>query len=387
MRLFSNPGDCCGCTACRSVCPRNAISMRPDDKGFLYPQIDSARCVECGLCRAVCPMRAGFSTGENLPEPAVYAVKHRSGEVRMQSSSGGMFTAVSDYVLGQGGTVYGAAFNADFSVSHRRAETARERDLFRGSKYVQSDPGDAFRNVKDDLKSGRPVLFSGTPCQTAGLFSYLKKSRADMEKLVLCDLICHGTPSPLVFQQYLKHLERKYDSAVASVLFRCKALGWRSTPLSVRFLNRHEISDSDRWYSKLYGRGLITRDSCYACPFANLKRPSDLTIGDFWGIENAMPDFEDEKGVSLVLVNTEKGERVFDAIQDSLICRPGSTKDCLQPNLRHPSVPSPKRDAFWADYQRRGFGHAAKKYADAGVKGHVKTAVKKALKRLGLRPS
>jgi coenzyme F420-reducing hydrogenase beta subunit len=386
MRLFSNSEKCCGCTACKNVCPRRAIFMESDEKGFLYPHIDPMLCVECGLCRKVCPFSYDFSTELNLPQPGVYAVKHKSDQVRMQSSSGGMFTAVSHYVLEQGGTVYGAAFNADFSVSHQRAESAQQSDLFRGSKYIQSDLVDTFQDVKTDLKNGRYVLFSGTPCQTAGLYSYLKNSLVDMENLILCDLVCHGVPSPEIFQQYLKYIKKKYVSDITSMTFRYKPIGWKAQAIDIEFENKaNYISPvtADIFY-QLFLRNIILRDSCYKCPFANLRRPSDLTLGDFWGIENCMPDFEDSKGISIVLVNTEKGKRIFSAVSDSLNCRPVNTLDYIQPNLRHPSIPSSKREAFWEDYQNHGFGYVARKYADAGLKGRVKNIVKEVLNRLGL---
>lgn len=387
MKLFAKPEECCACTACQSVCPQNAISMRADVKGFLYPKIDPERCKECGLCRLVCPMKRNAPEEKlAVPLPDFYAVKHRSDEIRMRSSSGGMFTAVSDWILEQGGAVYGAAFDDNFMVCHRRAATKAERDAFRGSKYVQSDLGDVFSQVKNDLTGGRTVLFSGTPCQTAGLSSFLACGKTNAERLYLCDLVCHGTPSPQIFNDYLAKVKRKYNSAIQSLAFRYKPAGWRTQAIKIEFCNRkfYQSSAADDIYYRLFLPNIILRPSCHHCPFASLRRPSDLTIGDFWGIEKAMPEFEDEKGVSLVLVNTEKGRRLFQAVKPTLDARPLPPDQGMQMNLKQPSSPSPKADAFWADYQTRGFEFTIRKYAGAGLKGYMKRVSKKVLKRLGL---
>ena len=386
MKLYSNREDCSGCTACMNICPNSAITMKPDEKGFLYPEIDSQRCTECGICRRVCAFQSDSLTEPNSPEPHAFAVKHQADDVRMKSSSGGMFTAVSDWILGQGGVVYGAAFDETFQVRHTRAATKEDRNAFRGSKYVQSSPGTAFRNVKADLKVGLPVLFTGTPCQTAGLKNFLSQSRINTEKLCLCDLVCHGAPSPGVFQSYLNELRHKYGSEIQSLTFRYKPVGWRNLQIAVWFGNGKEYQAPcarDAYY-QLFLQNIILRPSCYQCPFANLHRPSDITIGDFWGIEKALPEFEDEKGVSLVLTNSEKGNKIFNAVRDTLDVRDCNLKDCLQWNLLAPSKPSSSSDAFWADYLKNGYESASNKYAFGGIRKKAKMCVKKVLQFLGL---
>lgn len=382
---FALESDCCGCGACRNICPRNAIAMRPDEKGFLYPHINQALCTGCGICHDVCPM--GQRTPENKTAiPEFYAVKHHSDEVRMQSSSGGMFTALSDWILELGGSVYGATFDNTFRVCHKRAATEKERDEFRGSKYLQSDIGMIFTEVKKDLKNGLPVLFSGTPCQTAGLSRYLCITKTDASGLYLCDLICHGTPSPKIFQEYLNLIRRKKHSDIRRMTFRYKPLGWRAQAMAVEFCNRQRYCSaaSNNLYYRLFLPNIILRPSCYQCPFACLHRPSDITIGDFWGIENSMPEFEDAKGVSLVLTSTPKGRLLLQSVEDRLDVRSVRPEQGMQWNLKKPSVPSPKTDAFWADYQAHGFEYVVRKYAEGGVRGKIKSGIKRILKCLNL---
>ena len=382
---FASESDCCGCGACRNICPRNAIAMRPDEKGFLYPHVNQALCTGCGICHDVCPM--GQRTPENKTAiPEFYAVKHRSDQIRMQSSSGGIFTALSDWILELGGSVYGAAFDDTFRVCHKRAVTKEERDEFRGSKYLQSDIGVVFTEVKKDLKNGLPVLFSGTPCQAAGLSRYLCITKTDASGLYLCDLICHGTPSPTIWKDYIAFLTARYPSKVAHYTFRDKENGWRGYQISVAFQdgtvvkNRRDVCS----YAVLFSMDIDLRPSCYQCPFASLHRPSDITIGDFWGIENSMPEFEDAKGVSLVLTSTPKGRLLLQSVQDRLDVRSVRPEQGMQWNLEKPSVASPKTDAFWAEYQAHGFEYVVRKYAEGGVRGKIKSGVKRALKCLGL---
>lgn len=387
IKLFFSESDCCGCGACRTICPHNAIAMNQDEKGFYYPQIDRTRCTGCGVCRNVCPMERNVTQDEAAsPKPNFYAVKHRSDEVRMQSSSGGMFTAISDWILEQGGSVYGAAFDADFQVRHMRTTTKAERNSFRGSKYVQSDLGSAFLQVKSDLASGIPVLFSGTPCQVAGLNLFLMRVKADTRSLYLCDLVCHGTPSTKLWQSHLVLLSSQYKSSIKSYLFRDKNGGWRDYHISVGFQNGSVVRDNRQVcsYSNLFSMDLALRPSCYRCPFANLHRPSDITIGDFWGIENSIPEFEDKKGISLVLTSTPKGHLLFQSVKNRLEVRPIRPEQGMQWNLQKPSAPSPKTDAFWSDYRAHGFEFVTKKYVPGGIRGKIKNGIKKVLLCVGL---
>lgn len=234
MIRITDPADCCGCTACASICNHDAITMQPDALGFLYPKVDVAKCMECGLCEKVCAFNDHYDTALNLAEPVAYGARQKDlGEV-MKSRSGAVFASISDYILEKGGVVYGAGYTDHFRVVHKRATTRAERDEFRGSKYVQSDMNTVFRQVKKDLKEGLIVLFSGTPCQTSGLSSYIgSKLRAN---LILVDLVCHGVPGPYLWRDYIAYLEKQQGAPIAWVNFRDKELfGWRAHRETFRF--------------------------------------------------------------------------------------------------------------------------------------------------------
>ena len=236
MIRISDPSTCCGCTACASICPKDAITMEPDALGFLYPRVDASRCVECGRCEQVCAFNDHYDTSLNLPAPLAYGARHRDMHEVETSRSGAAFIALSDHILAQGGVVYGAGYKDHFRVCHKRATTKEERDEFKGSKYVQSDLTGIFRQVKRDLKDGLLVLFSGTPCQTAGLNAYIGKRLR--ERLFLVDIVCHGVPGPYLWRDYLAYLERKQGSPIVWVNFRDKQrFGWRAHKETFKFLN------------------------------------------------------------------------------------------------------------------------------------------------------
>ena len=234
MINIKDPADCCGCTACASICNHDAITMEPDALGFLYPKVDESKCVECGLCEKVCAFNDNYDKSLNLPKPDAYAARHKDMDEVMKSRSGAAFVAISDYILEHGGIVYGAGYKDHFRVAHKRATTKVERDEFRGSKYVQSDLTGVFRMVKQDLKNGLTVLFSGTPCQTSGLNSYVGKKLR--ENLVLIDIVCHGVPGPYIWRDYLAYLEKKQGDTITMVNFRDKEVfGWKAHRETFKF--------------------------------------------------------------------------------------------------------------------------------------------------------
>lgn len=374
MIVYAKKEDCCGCTACMSICPNDAITMVADEEGFLYPHINDDLCNECQLCIQICPFREGYRIKDNYDQPIVYAAKHRDYNVRINSSSGGMFTAISDYILDNGGVIYGVAFDDKLRACHQKAETPEERDKLRGSKYVQSYLNGVFKDVREKLKRGKPVLFTGTPCQNAGLHAYLKK---DYENLYLCDIVCRGTPSPVIFQDYIRYCEKKNRSKVIEYYCRYKGNGWHSSMEKAVYENGKEDSTSviSQLYRSLFYSLTVLRPACHNCKFANVSRPSDITIGDFWGIEKCMPDFDDNMGVSLVLVNSAKGMNLFQKISKNLGYRESTIRDCLQWNLHTPTALSPQRDQFWKDYWDRGFEFVLKQYAGYSLWGQLKAKV------------
>lgn len=372
MILFEHKKQCCGCTACRNVCPVSAISLEEDKEGFLYPAINGELCIECGKCIEVCPFK---DYKKQQFETKVYAVKHKDENVLYSSSSGGAFTAISDYILKNGGVIYGASFDEDMKVVHTRAEDAEQRNLMRGSKYVQSYCGDCFELVKRDLEEGKTVLFTGTPCLCAGLGNYLNK---EYPNLFLCDIVCHGVSSPKLFKDYTKTLFK--NASVKQLSFRSKKNGWRGYNVYVNRDNKENLnSPKSRTYIWLYSQSAILRPSCYNCKFTNFDRPSDITIGDFWGIEKCKPHMDDNKGVSLVLVNSEKGRDLFDSIKDTIYFEESNKTECLQHNLREPTPLPPNRTKFWEDYEKKGFNYVARKYTPYGLMYRIKKFAKRAV--------
>lgn len=356
MILFDSKNDCCGCTACMSVCPKNAITMQADSEGFSYPQIDSNLCVDCGACKRVCAFQNGY---EKNHSKSAYAVKHKDTPTRMQSRSGGVFVALSDYILNKGGSVYGAAFADDLSVCHIRATDAQGRDRMKGSKYVQSDVGDCFAKVKADLADGKYVMFSGTACQVAGLKRFLKN--CDTSKLYTCDLVCHGVPSPLIWGEYLLHCEKKFGGKVTKADFRDKSIGWNTHKESVVINDTKHIL---REYTYLFYEDEIERPSCYHCRYSNLDRPADFTLADFWGIDKVVKDFNDNKGVSLLLVNNDRAEKLFASVKDDIDFAECDIEKSIRsnPNLSRPSPLPESRQKFWDYYYKKGFEKTLKKY-------------------------
>lgn len=362
MIEIKNPEDCCGCTACKNVCAHNAITMVPDALGFLYPKVDLSRCVNCKLCEKVCAFKSDYEKDSLLAKPLAYAARHRKMQEVETSRSGAAFIALSDYILESGGVVYGAGYNNHFQVVHKRATTKEERDEFKGSKYVQSELDTIFSQVRQDLKNGFTVLFSGTPCQTAGLDSFL--SERLKKRLYLVDVVCHGTCSPSVWKDYLEFLSSKYNKAITNVNFRDKQLfGWTDNHESFSF----EGDKEKKYFKYLFYKPWHFRMSCYKCRYCNMKRPSDITLADFWGWEKIVPTLNtDDKGLSLVIINTEKGRTLFGKIKKDLYTTEVSLNECLQPNMQHPTPMHHYRIPFEQDYAAKGFKHVYFKYGEDG---------------------
>ena len=384
--LYENRENCCGCTACYSVCHVGAISMKTDEEGFLYPVIDAEKCIRCGKCQRVCSFKAdqrrrGFLGNkpeqENISAPATYAVKHKEEGVRAASRSGGIFTALSDRVLSQNGVVYGCILTESFKAVHARAVTPEERNNMRGSKYIQSDLNGIFAQVKTDLEKGNGVLFSGTSCQIAGLKSYLEK---EYDKLLCVDILCHGVPSPLVWEKYLKWQEQCNNSKVLAVDFRNKKdYGWKAHVESLYFENSNQVDS--KICKKLFYDHYILRPSCYKCPYKSITHPGDITIADYWGIDKAAPRFNDNKGVSLVLVNNEKGKKIFDEVKAELNIAETKIEDSIQPPLKAPFPAPENRTQFWSMFYSKPFGKIVSRYGKDSFFTRVKNRIKRKLKK------
>lgn len=310
MIKITDKHKCCGCTACVSVCPKKCISLSEDTEGFLYPVVDSVKCIDCGFCELVCPVLHPVNNGI---EPLVYAAINNDESVRLQSSSGGIFTLIAELVLDRGGVVFGACFDQNWNVVHDYTETKEGLARFRGSKYVQSHVGNSFTQVKSFLDSGREVLFSGTPCQVAGLKNYLRKPYSN---LFTVDLVCHGVPSPEVWKKYLQEtvcraygIKKKnvmnLGEYISDISFRAKDKGWKNFTVKIIFRNGkiEMMPFFENPYMKAFLSNLSLRPSCYACPVKLHHVQSDISLADFWGVNEINPELDDDKGCGLVLIN------------------------------------------------------------------------------------
>lgn len=384
--VFETRDQCCGCSACEAVCCRNAISLVPDREGFLYPEVNRNLCVSCGECKRVCAFNVPASV-TNLFEQKYYYARSKDDRILLKSSSGGVFSQLYVHFLRSKGAVCGAVFSDGLSVKHEIAFSETDCKKMRGSKYVQSDINSLFRKIKTLLERNYKVLFTGTPCQVDGLKSFLKHT--DLTNLVTIDIICHGVPSPLVWRDYIHYLEQKYHSGISNFSFRDKEKGWRGFNVSVKFKDKTVLEKSryTEAYIELYGQGAVIRPSCYKCKYSSLLRPSDITIGDFWGIEQLYPEIDDDKGASMMLVNTQKGEDLFQEISDCLNWFEVTRDDILfkQPNLKKATVCNVSREKFWKLYAKGGFIKVGKRYTQIGIWNYLKEKGKAFVKRLILK--
>lgn len=357
---------CTGCGACINACPANAISMVPDEEGFHYPTINEAACTQCGLCKKICTELPGCRM---LREPltAYAAVNRDTGEL-LAESSGGTFGALAHHVFSLGGVVAGCAFNEHMSASHVVAETADQMQAMYGSKYVQSDTGLVMRTVKDHLERGRTVLFTGTPCQVAGLRAFLSK---DYQGLITADLICHGVPSPLLFERHLKWKQRQLKDKITDFHFRNKDRIERGVHYLIKLKTptrtRHGAAWADPYYAAFLA-GETYRESCYQCPYARMQRPGDITLGDYWQADKLPAGAVKNKGVSLVLVNTDKGATILKTVAP-LLSRyelPLSAVRALQGNLQRPTHRPPRRDTVYRQLDADGYDAWAKQFLRSG---------------------
>jgi len=310
--------NCTGCSACYSACPQDSIVMKPDSYGFFHPVVDYQKCISCSTCLRVCP---DISLGKRqISSHRLFAIKNNSTNDRLESSSGGVFSNLAQCILSMGGSVFGAAFDCDsLSVKHIEAQNSDALRPIRGSKYVQSEIRSAYTRVIQLLSSSdKPILFSGTPCQVAGLKSLINEK--DFPNLLTVDTFCHGVGSPFIFKSYLEHFMKLHNSRITHVNFRDKKHGWRDYSLKIEFDNgqKYQKKKSKDYFMRGYLSNLFLRDSCYSCKYKASNRFSDLTLADFWGIENEFPEFDDNKGVSLVIAHTDKGLKYLNSIRNNI---------------------------------------------------------------------
>lgn len=381
--------NCCGCNSCSQICPKGCIVMKEDKNGFLYPVVDLESCIQCGLCERVCPCINQNTSQKPLK---IYSAINRNEEIRTKSSSGGIFSMLAEKIIEQGGIVFGACFDEKWEVIHDYAETKDGINKFRGSKYVQSRIGDAYVKVKSFLTNNRVVLFSGTPCQISGLKRFLKR---DYDNLYTIDVVCHGVPSPLVWREYLRYINKPAKRVagkntvlsslnalpvITGISFRDKRLGWEKFGFAVHknvaygdknsvlpSILAHNSNDyfetlNSNVYLQIFIRNIDLRPSCFNCPSRDGKSGSDITLADFWGIQKFNPEMYDGKGTSMVLIHTHKGEKLFNAI--SCIKSEQEYHEAYYGNRQIEINPSKNyyADKFWKYFHKYGFSKSKDYY-------------------------
>ncbi len=349
MIQIKDKSKCCGCEACVQVCPKHCINFTQDNEGFFYPEADVEACIQCGLCEKVCPVLHPYN--EHKPQEVLAAINNNE-EVRTESSSGGVFTLLAEDIISQGGAVFGVRFDEHWEAVFDYAETTEALAGFRGSKYLQARVGNSFTKCKQLLDQGRQVLFSGTQCQIAGLLHFLRKSYPN---LLTVDFICHGVPSPKVWQHYLGEAVEAGKQAIADVKFRDKRLGWKRFSFAINYNEQNHSYTltspfSQNPFMRAFLANIILRPSCYSCPAKGGRSNSDITIADFWGIDQVNPEMFDDRGTSLVLIHTERGQLALK--RNQLKFASASYDDVVRftPSWCEPAPCHPKRREFFVAF-------------------------------------
>ena len=379
MKEIVEKKRCTGCSACASICPKGAIKLVEDDEEFKHPVIDQDKCINCGLCKRTCPV---LNTNENSSLNNCYVAYNKNDKVKKTSSSGGIFDAIARVILKENGIVIGASFNDEMKLKHIAIEKLEDLEKLKGSKYLQSDLDNVFSYIKENI-SERKVLFVGTPCQVAGLHAYLKK---DYDNLVCIDLFCHGVPSPKLFSKYIKELENNIDSKVIKYNFRDKKTGWDTYSNTVTFSSNKEISElqSNNSYMRLFLSDIALRESCYNCNFKIGNKYSDITLGDFWGVQKYYPEMYNKTGVSAIIINTEKGQQIFESISNNLEYKECKLEEIIDgnPSLKSSGKYPAKREEFFKDIDNLDIKELSKKYTNTSVITKFKNKLKKLIKKI-----
>ena len=364
---------CTGCYSCFNACPQKCIEMEMDGSGFLYPKIDLVSCIKCQKCINACPILT--INKESTFTKSYYGYNHNN-ELRLLSSSGGIFIEIARWIIRSKGVVFGAAFDKDLNVIHKKCDNERDLVELVGSKYVQSKIDYIFTCVKKELKNGSLVLFAGTPCQIAGLVTFLGKKPSN---LYLLDIICHGVPSPFVWQKYKEYICDEFNSSIKNVDFRNKDLGWDKYSIKIDFANGKSLIEpaSTNKYYLAYAMGMTIRRSCANCSFKQNNRMSDITLGDFWGIENYFPGTDLSKGYSIILVHNEKGNYLLNTIKDHIFCQEINIEDAAKSNssLFYSTKISPLSEKFIKSAKTKRFDLTFNKYCGDNLLAKIRRKI------------
>ena len=377
MIEIKDKSQCTGCTACANVCTHRFITMCFDDEGHSYPLVDTANCVNCGLCEKVCPMlhQDELPKDYDLDQLSVYAVYNKDEVIRNSSTSGGIFTLLADYVIDKGGIVYAARFDEYYHIYHTSVECKEELQAFRGSKYAQSDLSDVFSQIKLQLRNERYVLFVGTPCQVAGLKSFLIK---EYDKLYTCDFICMCISSPKIWEEYLSEYWDKNN--IKRIVFKDKRIGWHSWRMLIEDdKGEHFYRGIENPFFCSYLQHITNRPSCFSCPFRHIRRVSDITIADCWGIDKVNKEFDDDKGCTTMILQSQKGVEVFNSIKEKLVISSYNIGSVIQynPYIVKPIEKAPECDIFYQTYRVLGIRAAFEEIKRLNHPSLIKKIIKK----------
>lgn len=368
---------CTGCTACMNNCPKGAISFKEEKDGFKYPVIDQDKCIDCGLCKKNCPV---LNTKKNESLNKCFVGYNKNSSERLNASSGSIFSLIANYILDNGGVVVGAAFNENHCLKHIAIEKKDNLWPLRKSKYLQSDLDHIFSYIRGQLKT-KKVLFVGTPCQVAGIKSFIKNN----DNLITIDLFCHGVPSPKLFTKYVKELEDTNNDKLINYDFRDNSTGWDSYSNRATFKNKEIITNRRKnEYMQLFLSDIALRESCYNCNFKLGNKYSDLTLGDFWGVKKYYPEMYIKEGVSAIIINTEKGVNVFETLKDDIKYKACKIEEIISGNNSlKVSCKMPKnRGNFFNDLDIMDFYNLSKKYKkNQTILDKIKKIIKKIIKR------
>lgn len=389
--VHGDKSDCCGCQACEDICPQRCITFQADAEGFFYPAVEESACIGCGLCKKVCPSNyRDFIDERNVD---VYVARNRSGEVVENSSSGGAFTAICQYWRNKDAVVYGAGFNENLKLMHERAITEEECEKFRKSKYLQSNVNHSYSKVEKDLRDGRRVLFSGTPCQCAALKEYLQLHQISQEDLLLINILCHGVPAQKLFDMNKEELEKKNGKLQAYIFRSKKPIKGRVNSRSAELIfqsGKHQLVDmsSDAFLKGFYER-LFIRPACANCKFAQRNRTGDITLADAWQIEKVIPEWNSMEGVSLIFVNSAKGRTVLEGITSQLDIRKSSMEWAVsvQEVLSEPTKMHPRRNDFFELLPVYGFSRAVSKSTHRTLFQRIKSRLVRLFKQASISKS
>lgn len=385
MVIVKEKAQCCGCTACYNVCPRSAIAMKADEEGFTYPVVDMAQCVECGLCTEVCPVQTA-KKDDSMPLQA-YILQTRDNALLNGCAAGGFFSSIAKHVAEQGGVVYGAMFDENMRVIHAGKTQPEEVSAFSSSKYVQSDMGTIFRETEQNLKKGKLVCFSGTPCQIEGLKNYLRK---DYENLITVDVVCHGVPSPMLWEEYLHVMEKNAHSKVEAANFRSKTYGYRSGSLELKYKNRKKHFGTKRndMMVKSFFSEISSRPSCYQCAFKKPRHASDLTMFDCKHAAALVEGLTDnDRGYTNLFVQTEKGAGFLASVKDLFALYPVDAETAISYDgimVRSSAKAHKNRWEFYRVVTEHSLEEAVKKFIPISAKDRVMVSFRSVLYRMGI---